>query len=114
MVLGIVGVGGGLMCYLPLLVAPFALFIGRKAKKEIDASGGMYSGRGEAQAGFILGIIGTVLLALALALVALLIVLTITVDDFWEDDYDDDEYYSYVAFLRIGAGAVRGAFGLVT
>lgn len=101
MVLGIVGVGGGLMCYLPLFVAPFAWFYGRKAMKEIDASGGAYGGRGEAKAGFILGIIGTVLLALALAFVTLMIVLTFTVDDFWDDDSYDDEYYSDTAVVGI-------------
>lgn len=107
MVLGIVGVGGGLICYLPLFVAPIALIIGRKAKKEIDESRGMLSGRGEAQTGFILGIIGTVLLVLALAVVVLLIVLSITVDDFW----DDGDYDSYDSTLRMAAGAVRSALG---
>ena len=46
------------------MVAPFALVIGRGAVKEIDASGGSLGGRGMAQAGYILGIIGTVILAL--------------------------------------------------
>ena len=58
LILGILGI---LLCS---VVAPFALVIGRRAVKEIDASGGTLGGRGMAQAGFILGIIGTVLLAL--------------------------------------------------
>lgn len=37
-----------------------ALILGRSAKAEIDASGGAQSGRGMAQAGFILGIISIV------------------------------------------------------
>jgi hypothetical protein len=45
------------------------MWLGRKSMREIDASGGRLSGRGMAQAGYILGIIGTVLLALGLTLV---------------------------------------------
>ena len=55
MVLGILG----LVCC--GVASPFALWLGRKSMKEIDASGGWLGGRGQAQAGFILGIIGTVL-----------------------------------------------------
>lgn len=60
MVLGIIGV---VCCS---LTAPFALFMGKKAVTEIDASGGRMGGRGQAQAGFILGIIGSVLLVLGI------------------------------------------------
>lgn len=55
LVLGILG----LVCC--GLAAPFALYLGRKSMQEIDASFGQYSGRGQAQAGFILGIIGCAL-----------------------------------------------------
>lgn len=55
MVLGILG----LVCC--GLASPFAIWTGRKAMKEIDVSGGRLGGRGQAQAGFIMGIIGTVL-----------------------------------------------------
>ncbi|MPZ62792.1 MAG: DUF4190 domain-containing protein [Propionibacteriales bacterium] len=57
LVLGIVGLFCG-------IAAPFALFIGKKAMDEIDASGGQVGGRGPAQAGFILGIIGSILLVI--------------------------------------------------
>jgi len=59
LVLGIVGmvVCGGLL-------SPFAWWIGKKAVNEIDASQGRLGGRGAAQAGYILGIIGTCILAL--------------------------------------------------
>ncbi|MDX6326855.1 MAG: hypothetical protein QOK15_3209 [Nocardioidaceae bacterium] len=60
LVLGILGV---VCCS---ILAPFAWAIGKKAVNEIDASGGRYGGRGQAQAGYILGIIGTVLLILGL------------------------------------------------
>ncbi|AWB93435.1 DUF4190 domain-containing protein [Aeromicrobium chenweiae] len=90
MVLGIVGVAGGFLCWLPLLVSPVALFQGRKAMREIDASNGQLNGRSEAKAGFVLGIIGTVLLALALAFVVLIVVLSLTIQDFWGETTDDD------------------------
>jgi hypothetical protein len=47
------------------ICGPIAFFIGRQAMAEVDASGGAQSGRGLAQAGFILGIIGSVFLVLA-------------------------------------------------
>ena len=64
LVLGIVGmvVCGGLL-------SPFAWVIGRKAVREIDASQGALGGRGSAQAGYILGVIGSVMLVLAVLLV---------------------------------------------
>lgn len=65
MVLGIVG----LLCFSP--AAPFAIWLGNKAVREIDASGGQLSGRGQAQAGFIMGIIGTVLLVIMIFLLAI-------------------------------------------
>jgi hypothetical protein len=48
------------------LASPFAIWLGRKSMREIDASGGRMGGRGQAQAGFIMGIIGTALWALGL------------------------------------------------
>lgn len=59
MVLGILG----LVCC--GVASPFAIWTGRKAMNDIDASGGRVGGRGQAQAGFIMGIIGTVLWVLA-------------------------------------------------
>lgn len=99
LVLGIVSVAAGVACYLPLLVAPVAWVLGHKAMKEIDASGGRYSGRGEAKAGMILGIVGTAILVIALSFVALLIVLSFTVDNFWGDNYD-----TYDGVFRVGLG----------
>jgi uncharacterized membrane protein len=56
MILGIVG----LLCCSPAAIA--ALVLGVIAKREIDESGGTQSGRGQAQAGFVLGIIGCVVM----------------------------------------------------
>jgi hypothetical protein len=62
-------------CYgFGLLGAPVALFLGRASMKRIDASAGQLGGRGMAQAGFVLGIIGTVLLGLAIAVVIVFLV----------------------------------------
>ena len=47
-----------------LLGSPVAWYLGKSSMNRIDASGGALGGRGMAQAGFILGIIGTVLLVL--------------------------------------------------
>lgn len=44
-----------------LLAGVPALILGNMAKKEIDGSGGAQTGRGMAQAGFVLGLIATVL-----------------------------------------------------
>lgn len=89
MVLGIVGLTG-VMCYVTFFVAPFAWWIGAKSVKEINAEPGRYSGHGEATAGKIMGIIGTIFLILGILFVAALLVLTFTVEDFWDDSgYED-------------------------
>ena len=65
LVLGLIALVGGFSCAIPLVCGPFAWSIGRKAMREIDANPTLYSGRGSAQAGMILGIIATVLLVLS-------------------------------------------------
>ena len=57
--------------------APFARRIGKRTVDEIDASQGRLGGRGSAQAGYILGLIGTVLLGLGLLVLVGILVLTI-------------------------------------
>lgn len=56
LVLGILGI---VLCG---VLAPFAWVMGNKALREIDANPGQLDGRSEANAGRILGIIGTVIL----------------------------------------------------
>jgi hypothetical protein len=60
LVLGILGL---VVCG---LIAPFAWSIGTRTVREIDASGGGWSGRGEANAGRICGMVGTLMLAAGL------------------------------------------------
>lgn len=77
MVLGLVSLIGGCICGLPLLVAPFAWVVGAKTKREIAASNGQLGGEGSAQAGFIMGIIGTALLILLVLAIGFLVVVGI-------------------------------------
>lgn len=78
MVLGIVSVAG-VVCYIGPLLGPFAWWLGHKTVKEIDASGGQLSGRSEAHAGRVLGIIGTVLLVLGiLAIIGFILLIVAT------------------------------------
>jgi hypothetical protein len=67
-VLGMIAGPGALVsCGLTLLVAPFAWVIGAQARKAILAAPGQYGGKGKATAGYVIGIIATVLLVLAIA-----------------------------------------------
>jgi hypothetical protein len=54
-------------------LGPFAWIMGRRAVTEIDASGGALGGRGQAQAGYICGIVATVLLCLTVVLFVILL-----------------------------------------
>jgi len=74
LVLGLVSVVGGLsFCGIPLLVSPFAWVTGHRVVNEIRASRGHLAGESSAQAGMVLGIIGSVLLVIWLIVVALLV-----------------------------------------
>lgn len=65
MVLGIVGLCLSVMCGgIGVFVAPFGWAKGKRVMAEIDANPAAYSGRGNAQAGFITGLIGTIFGAL--------------------------------------------------
>ena len=75
--LGITGLIGIVFCQLLLFAAPFAWAIGGKAVREIDAQPGRYGGRDKAQAGRVMGIIGTVVLGLGL--LALVVVIVVAV-----------------------------------
>lgn len=74
MILGIVALVGGITCGVPLFAAPFAWWLGAKARREIDASGGQQGGRGNAQAGFVMGIIGTILLVLGIVAIVVFVI----------------------------------------
>ncbi|WP_211357023.1 hypothetical protein [Nocardioides rubriscoriae] len=61
-------------------IAPFAWVIGGRTLREIDASGGRWGGRSQVKVGYVLGIVGSVLLALGVLLgVVYLVVLVAAV-----------------------------------
>jgi len=65
MVLGIVGLCLSVMCGgIGVFVAPFGWVKGKRVMADIDANPAAYGGRGNAQAGFITGLIGTIFGAL--------------------------------------------------
>jgi uncharacterized membrane protein YjgN (DUF898 family) len=71
LVLGILGI---VFCS---LLSPFAWRLGRQTVDEIDASHGQLGGRGAAQAGYVLGIIGTALLGLVVLMLVLWLVILV-------------------------------------
>jgi hypothetical protein len=78
MVFGIVGLCLSVMCGgIGVFIAPFGWIKGKKVMAEIDANPAAYSGRGNAQAGFITGLIGTIFGALYLLAVIAYVVFII-------------------------------------
>lgn len=71
LILGILGI---VVCG---FIAPFAWRMGKRTVDEIDASQGRLGGRGSAQAGYVLGLIGTVLLGLGLLFLVVVVVIAI-------------------------------------
>ena len=59
------------------IVSPFAWVMGKRTLAEIDDSNGQLGGRGSAQAGYVMGIVGSVLLGLAVLTVVAVVVLVI-------------------------------------
>lgn len=74
LILGIVGI---VLCQ---ILAPFAWAMGSKAQRLVDASGGTLGGRGEATAGKILGIIGTVFLIVWIVVLIAIVALGTSID----------------------------------
>ncbi|MDF1606043.1 DUF4190 domain-containing protein [Nocardioides sp. YIM 152315] len=83
MVLGIIGLAGILTCGgVTLVLSPFAWAMGGRAVREIDAAPpGTYDGRDQANAGRIMGIVGTVLLVLGVLAVAAIIAIAVAVSE---------------------------------
>ena len=82
LIVGLVALGLGLIgCGIGFLGSPVAWYLGLQSKRRIDASNGQLSGRGNAQAGFVLGIVGTALLAFLLLIVlAFVVIIGLSVD----------------------------------
>ncbi len=75
MVFGILGIVFGLSCGIGGLLGIPGIVQGRRARAEIDAEPGRYSGRSQAVAGIVTGTIGVVIAGLAIALIVVLIIL---------------------------------------
>lgn len=88
LVLGLVGL---LLCQ---LVAPFAWVIGGKARREAKANPGRYSNEGLITAGWAMGIVGTVIMVLAI--LAFIAVVAFSVVAF---DQVDQNYYNSAPVL---------------
>jgi len=92
LVLGIISVVSAVLtpfCCITLpgvLTGPFAIYMGASARKQIDQNPQAYSNRGNAVAGFITGIIGTVL---GLLVVAAFVVLVVAIGTFDPTPYDE-------------------------
>ncbi|NUP26848.1 MAG: DUF4190 domain-containing protein [Nocardia sp.] len=73
----ILGIIGMMFCQ---IIAPFAWVIGRRTLDEIDASGGALGGRSNVMVGYVLGIIGSILLILGvLAVIAYVVLIVVLV-----------------------------------
>lgn len=80
MVLGIVSLVGIAFCGgLTLVLAPAAWAVGAKSVRQIDASPGQFAGRDRAQAGKIMGIIGSVLLVLGIVAILAFVALVVSI-----------------------------------
>jgi hypothetical protein len=79
LVLGIIAVAGGFACLVPVLVAPIAWILGAQARSQIRNAPQQWGGQSRATAGMVLGIIGTVLLALIV--LGIIIVIIVAVND---------------------------------
>lgn len=71
--LGMIAVIGTFFLLLPVLLSPVAWWTGARAVREIDAEPDAWSGRGLAQTGKVLGMVGTALIALVVAAVVVVV-----------------------------------------
>jgi hypothetical protein len=74
LILGILGTVLGLSCIIGGLVGIGGIVVGRRVRNEIDAEPGRYTGRSQATAGFITGIIGVSISVLATLFIILAII----------------------------------------
>jgi hypothetical protein len=74
MIMGIVALVGTFVCGVLCVLGPFAWAKGAKARREIDAEPQRWSGRTEATVGYVMGIVTTILMGLAILAVLLIFV----------------------------------------
>ncbi|WP_051217889.1 DUF4190 domain-containing protein [Nocardioides insulae] len=96
MILGIVGLASMVvLCGIGLVLSPFAMVMGLRAKRRIEQAAGQLGGQGQATAGFWTGLIGTIFLVLGV--ISLVVFFAIGLsggfdsdpDYYYDNDYDD-------------------------
>ncbi len=81
LIMGIVSLAGTFVCGILCVVGPFAWAKGAKVRREIDANPQQWSGRGEATAGYVMGIVTTMLMILAvLVLIVAIVIIAASAD----------------------------------
>lgn len=83
LVLGILGL---VLCF---VLAPVAWVVGGRAVRAIDAEPARWEGRGPAQAGRVLGVVGTILSSVVIVGAAILVVVVGVLGDDVQDAFDD-------------------------
>jgi len=78
LVVGIVSVAGAFFCLIPILASPVAWVLGAQARRQIRSAPQQWGGEGRATAGMVLGIVGSVLLVLAIVAVVVLIAVAVS------------------------------------
>lgn len=71
LILGILSI---VICW---LIAPFAWVLGKRAVREIDASGGTLGGRTQAQVGYIMGMIVTILMIIGVVIFGVIAIIAV-------------------------------------
>jgi hypothetical protein len=82
LILGLLGTVLGLSCIVGGLVGIGGIVVGRRVRNEIDAEPGRYTGRSQAVAGIVTGIVGVSIFALVTVLIVLAVVAGISNADF--------------------------------
>jgi len=82
LILGLLGTVLGVSCVVGGLVGIGGIVVGRRVRNEIDAEPGRYTGRSQAVAGIVTGIVGVSIFALVTLLIVLAVVVGITGSNF--------------------------------
>jgi len=70
MILGICALVSFVICgVLAIILGPIAFFLGRSAEREINAAPGVYGNGGQAKAGWVMGLIASILAIIGIVLV---------------------------------------------
>jgi hypothetical protein len=82
LILGILGTVLGIFCVVGGLIGIGGIVVGRRVRNEIDAQPGRYTGRAQAVAGIVTGIVGVSIFALVTVLIVLAVVVGISSSGF--------------------------------